>query len=217
MISGWVVGGTIRERQIVIWKIKLFFFQISSGLLRMAGVGEAWGSYGVPFSPRGTSGGEWKSSFQQEGKIAQKSDVVIIIEVTRVVVLGMMITMMMMITELTMIVMLMLMKMMAVRQSPPPQGPHLRWVLSTFLSENKIQDNKHLTPDAKTFLFGRLFLRWWMRGFFFKIFYEFQPKKKNQRQKRISQGKRFKLSSFTELGRSYQRWKNLFAFWAAPE
>ena len=41
MISGWVVGGTIRERQIVIWKIKLFFFQISSGLLRMAGVGEA--------------------------------------------------------------------------------------------------------------------------------------------------------------------------------
>ena len=37
---------------------------------------------------------------------------------------------------------------MSVRQSLilPPMGPHLRWVLSTFLSENKIRDNKHVTP-----------------------------------------------------------------------
>ena len=36
---------------------------------------------------------------------------------------------------------------MSVRQSLilPPMGPHLRWVLSTFLSENKIQDNKRNT------------------------------------------------------------------------
>ena len=40
---------------------------------------------------------------------------------------------------------------MSVRQSLilPPMGPHLRWVLSTFLSENKIQDNKRNTKMMK--------------------------------------------------------------------
>ena len=60
-----------------------------------------------------------------------------------------------------------------------------------------------------------------MRGFFFENFYEFSRRKKNQRQKRISQGKRFNFQALLSLEVSLvdpaSGEKNLVAFWAAPE